>query len=67
MLLRELRKLCRTLRKTFRLTLIADDIGLLTAKCTDLSLHVLIDYSTYFKEMSIQSGVRLIEVLNNRN
>ena len=39
--------------------IIRPDIGLLTAKCIDLSL--LIDYSTYFKELSIQSGVRLIE------
>ena len=46
------------------MTIIRPDIGLLTAKCIDLSL--LIDYSTYFKELSIQSGVRLIEVLINR-
>ena len=37
----------------------------MTAKCIDLSL--LIDYSTYSKELSSQFGVRLIEVLNNRN
>ena len=58
------------------MTIIRPDIGLiyslLTAKCIDLSL--LIDYSTYFKDVIqnyycqlIQSGVRLTEVFNNRN
>ena len=52
------------------MTIIRPDIGLiyslLTAKCIDLSL--LIDYRTVFQErnpillLSIQSGVRLIEV-----
>ena len=53
------------------------DIGLIyslltvIAKCIDLSL--LTDYSRYFEDviqycrLSIQSGVRLIEVFNNRN
>ena len=45
--------------------IIRPDIGLLTAKCIDLSL--LIDYSTYFKELTIQYGLRLIEIFNNRN
>ena len=48
------------------MTIIRPDIGLiyslLTAKCIDLSL--LIDYSTYFKDvillLSIQSGVRFM-------
>ena len=42
----------------------------LTAKCIDLSL--IIHYSTYFKDkpillLSIQSGVHLMEVFNDRN
>ena len=59
------------------MTIIRPDIGLIyslltaIAKCIELSL--LIDYSTYVKDviqycrLSIQSGVRLIEVFNNRN
>ena len=60
------------------MTIIRRDIGLIysllpaIANCIDLSL--LIDYSTYFKDvitqyclLSIQSVVRFIEVFNNRN
>ena len=43
----------------------------MTAKCIDFNLSLLIDNSTYFKEviqlLSIQSGARLTEVFNHRN
>ena len=57
------------------MTIVLPNIGftysLLTAKC--IGLYLLIDYSTYFKEVNpilllpIQSGVRVIDVFNDRN
>ena len=61
MSLRELRKLSCALCKTFGLI-----YSLLTAKCIDLSL--LIDYSTYFKEIQYINIVNSdLEVINNKN
>ena len=48
--------------------------SLLTVNCIDISLHVLINCSTfkdvilhYYPLLSIQSGVHLIEIFNNSN
>ena len=48
--------------------------SLLTANCIDISLHVLINCSTfkdvilhYYPLLSIQSGVHLIDIFNNSN
>ena len=64
---RKLRKPCCTLGKTLGII-----YSLSTAKCIDLPL--LIDYSTFFKDVIqyyycwlIRSAVRLIEVINNKN